>query len=691
MKIWKQAAVLFLSAVTLISYAPAAVAGEETIPAQEKQIQILQTSDLHGMFMPYTYATLSDHPYGSLSQVASAIRERRDENTILIDVGDIIQGNSAELFLEDEKHPMIEGLNFLDYDYWVAGNHEFNFGVPTLLRIAGQFQGKFLCGNVLSDGTPIGLTWDIKEVDGVKVAVIGMVTPGIVRWDAEKLKSYEVINPADILPELVEKLKPQSDVILLAYHAGTYRQFDMYGTNAYDIAEVCPDIDVILAAHGHEPQIETTDNGILLTENKDQGETLTDVDITLEPDGNGGWKVKEKRAEQLSMKDYPTDEAFAAALSPYDQRARDDALTEIAQLTGGDLVPQNEIAGIPQSQLQATSLTYLINSVQRHYADADVSATAVMSKNANIQEGRIRRCDLAKIYEFDNTLYKLQMTGKQLKQFMESSASYYNTLHEGDLTISFDPNLRIYLYDIFLGVNYDINISKDPGNRIENLTREDGTPIQDSDVLTVAVNNYRADAQLLSPGYVYSEGDELPILLEKDVNAGAKVRELIELWFTKDHYKGVVTPDLEENWRLTGITWDKEKHERAANLVNAGLLSLPTSTDGRTINTRSITEEDIKPFENIDFKAPAFQAKGGKRKIKLSIKPAANASRYIVSCFRDKAMTKAVETVETEATKLTLKKLKPGKKYFITVQAVLSLEGKEFNTDVSSPVKVKVK
>ncbi|MBQ4293899.1 MAG: 5'-nucleotidase C-terminal domain-containing protein, partial [Lachnospiraceae bacterium] len=507
----------------------------------------------------------------------------------------------AQIFLDTEKNPMIEGLNMIGYDYWVAGNHDFNFGVPTLLRTADQFNGKFLCGNVSKDGETIGLTWDIKEVDGVKVAVIGMVTPHITRWDAANLEGYEVANPKDLIPDIVDSVKEQSDVIVFAYHADDEPEYGVEGSGAKDIAALCPDIDVILAAHGHHQVNETTENGVLLTENSDQGVSMSDIDITVEPDGAGGWQVKDKKAELIQLKDSEPDEAFVQAMADFDQFAREDAQIEIAELVGGDLVPETEIKGITQSQIQETSMMYLINTVQRHYAGAEVSAAAILKEDANIKEGKIRKCDIANIYKFDNTLYKLQMTGAQLKKYMEKTAEYYNTWEEGDLTISFNPDMRSYLYDTFLGVNYDINISKEPGSRIENLTKEDGTPIKDDDVITIAVNNYRANSQLLRPGAVYEEGDELPVLLEKDMEAGALIRDLIARWFTDDHYKGVVKPDQANNWKITGNNWDEAKHARAAELINAGLIKIPVSTDGRTPNVRSVTEEDIAPFEGIDL------------------------------------------------------------------------------------------
>ena len=105
---------------------------------------------------------------------------------------------------------------------------------------------------------------------------------------------------------------------------------------------------------------------------------------------------------------------------------------------------------------------------------------------------------MASIYTYQNTLYKLQMNGWQLRQFMEWSAAFFKTWEPGDVTIAFDSSVRYYLYDAFAGVKYDLDISKQPGNRIQNLTWMDGRPVQDDDSFVVAVNNYRATTQLLA-------------------------------------------------------------------------------------------------------------------------------------------------------------------------------------------------
>lgn len=592
---------ILLSAALVI---PAAIPGADSVQAAEteKQIQILATSDLHGKFVAYDYAVNEESKSGSIAQVGTLIKQRKNDNTVLIDVGDTIESNSASLFFDEEIHPMIAGFNLLNYDVWVAGNHEFNYGIDTLLKTAAKFTGTFLCGNVYDkEDKAIGDSYKLIEKDGVKIAVIGYVTPNITHWDAENLKEYKVTNPLENgeMKEMVEKAKNEADIIVAALHMGVEGEFDLKGSGAADYAEAFPDIDVILAAHGHE-EVNESKNGVLMIENKSQGQTLADVDITVKPDGNGGYEVTDKKAEIVAAKDVESDAEITDALAKYDARAKEDAQTIVGELKGGDLVPETEIPGITQSQIQETAMIQLINQAQMYYGEADVSAAAVFSPSANMKEGKIKKCDMSLIYKFDNTLYRLEVTGKQLKQYMEWSANYFNTYKDGDLTISFNEDMRSYLYDMFDGVKYQIDISKEPGSRIQNLTRMDGTPIKDTDTLTLAVNNYRANSQLLTYGSVFSEekGDTLPKLLEKDVMAGEAVRSMIGKWIIEKN-QGVIQPQLSNNWEIIGTNWNEALHKKAAQLVKEEKISIPSSADGRTQNVKAVTVDDLKDYVSV--------------------------------------------------------------------------------------------
>ena len=235
----------------------------------------------------------------------------------------------------------------------------------------------------------------------------------------------------------------------------------------------------------------------------------------------------------------------------------------------------------------------LINTVQMYYAQAPVSATALFTMDANLYPGDIHKCDTALIYKYTNTLYKVHMTGAQLKKYMEWSVSYYNTYKPGDLTISFNEEIRAYNYDMFAGVNYEVNVANEPGSRIENLTWPDGTPVEDDDEFDMAVNNYRATSHLLSPGEIFEE-DDLPDLLEMDIHGEiGGIREMIGDYITNVK-GGTITPECDYNWKIIGNDWDEDLHRLAVEKIIAGELTIPESDDGRNLNVKAITVQDIE-------------------------------------------------------------------------------------------------
>ena len=607
-KQWKKVAAVFAAAAMVLAGCSTQKKAEETSTAQateaasatqpqEKEtmdLQILATSDLHGKFDPWDYALNEESKSGSMAQIATAVKELRTENTLLVDAGDTIQDNSADLFFDEEIHPMVLAMNEMKYDVWVTGNHEYNFGGDVLKKIISQQKAAVLTGNVKdAEGNPLADGYTIIEKNGVKIGVIGMVTPNITRWDSANLEGWTVTDPVEETKKIISEIKDQTDVLIAVMHMGMNNEYEVKNSGATDLANACPELDLIGASHEHQLIPGEEVNGVLVVMNKNSAATLAEVHLMLEKQEDGSWDVVDRTSESLDMSKYAPDEELMAKLAPYDERAREDAAVVIGRLEGGDLAPENEIAEIPTAQIQDTALIDLINEVQMYYTDADVSAAALFNMNANLKVGDIRKCDTALVYKYANTLYKLEMTGAQLKQYMEWTASYYNTWKPKDLTISFNPDMRAYQYDMFAGVNYEINIANEPGSRIQNLTWPDGTPVKDEDVFTIAVNNYRASSQLLTAGEVYKEGDALPKLLEIDVRGEVGgVRELIGLYINEVK-GGVLTPSLDNNWKIVGNDWDAAKHDEAVKLLKEGKLTIPSSEDGRTPNVKSITEADL--------------------------------------------------------------------------------------------------
>ena len=560
-------------------------------------LQILATSDTHGKFDPWDYAANKEDRSGSVAQQATAIRESRTRTTLVVDAGDTIQANSAELFLNDDIHPMIAAQNAIGYDVYVTGNHEYNYGMETLEKVLKQEKAKVLTGNVYSPaGEPLADGYTIITKGTVKIGVIGMVTPNITRWDTKNLQGWTVTNPVDESRKIIDKIKDKVDVIVGVMHMDIDNEYNVYGSGVTDLANACPEFDVIVAAHGHKSIPNQMINGVLVVENKNAGATVSEIHLYLERQWDGKWKVVSRTSENLAIKDYEPDPELTALLAEYDARAKADAVTPIGELRGGDLAPANEIDCLPQAMVQDTPLLDFINEVQMYYTDAQVAATALTSMTSQMKEGTIRKCDMASIYTYQNTLYKLQMNGLQLRKFMEWSAAFFKTWVPGDVTIAFDPSVRYYLYDAFAGVRYDLDISKEPGNRIQNLTWMDGRPVEDTDSFVVAVNNYRASTQLLTYADIFAPGDELPQLLEIDVRGDiGGVRELLGEYI-RTVKGGVLTPEMDNNWKIVGNNWNPADHEKAVQLLREGKLSLSENADSRTLPGKAITTADLAAF-----------------------------------------------------------------------------------------------
>lgn len=563
--------------------------------AKEIDIQILATSDLHGKFYPYDYAINEESKSGSLTQIATAVKKYRTDNTIIVDVGDTIQDNYSEMFFKDKIHPMMLAMNEIGYDIWAIGNHEFNYGVENLKNIMKQSTSKVLIGNLYNpDGTSFADSYTIIEKDGVKIGVIGMCTPNITKWDSVNLKDYIVTDPVEETKKIVKDLRDKVDILIATVHMGEENEYDVPNSGANDLANACPELDLIIAAHEHKLVEETYVNNVLIVENKSSGATMSKVNIVVEKD-KFGCKIVDRKAESIKISEYESDKELSKKLAPYNERAKKEANIIIGELVGGNLVPENEIAEIPQAQIEPTSLIDLINEVQMYYTDAQVSSAALFNIDANLEPGKIKKSDTSLIYKYGNTLYKVQMTGKQLKKYMEWSANYYNTYNPKDLTISFNENVRGFNYDMFSGVDYQIDISEKPGNRIKNLKwTKTGKEVKDDEVFVIAVNNYCVNTHLLSYGEIYEEGEELPKVLEIDVNGKiGGVRELIGDYI-KNVKGGKITPNNPKNWEIIGNNWDEEKHKKAVQMIREGKIKIPSSQDGRTPNVKSITEDDLK-------------------------------------------------------------------------------------------------
>ena len=570
-------------------------------------IQILATSDLHGKFMDYDYAQ-GEESVGGLNQIATVVKEAKKENpnTLVLDNGDTIQGNYNHLFMNKEN-PMILAMNTIGYDVFSLGNHEFNFGMDKLHNIIGQANQNLhvLCGNIYRNGKRVFNPYTIKEVDGIKVAIIGVVTQHIMQWDSQNLKGYEAKNPTEEVKKIIGEIKANggADVYVVTSHASLNGEYGD-GDSAAGIAEANPEVSVVVAGHSHDTVKSELRGNAIISEPASRAKYVSKFNLTVEKN-ESGIKVLDKSADLISLKGVQGDPELTEKLKPFHEAAINDATAKIGELKGGDLAKPDEVKGIPQSIVEDQGVTDFINEVQLYNSkkflqtkgiDPNnvymVSSAALFSPKANLKEGPISKADVSNIYKFDNKLYVIKTNGKQLKKYMEENSKFFNKYKDGDLTISFDENVRMYKYDMFEGVNYEINIAKDPGERIENLKfSKDGKPVEDSDVVYLSVNDYRYNSGLAAGIMDPGEHEKIYDTVNDDISA---IRDLISDYII--NVKQVINRNVDGNWKITGNNWNPEQRALAVKLINEGKIKLPTSSNGRTPNVKSVTWDEVSKF-----------------------------------------------------------------------------------------------
>lgn len=575
-------------------------------------VTILGTTDLHGRFLSYDYATGKEVD-GGLDKVSTIVKEERkiDENLLLVDNGDAVQGNYNHLFV-GEQNPMVTAFNEIGYDSFSFGNHEFNQGLGEIenFMTTGNTSAKlnFLCANLYKDGKRVYDPYVIKESNGVKVAIIGVVAPNIVNWDSVNLKGYDSTNPAKEVGKVIEEIKANeggADLYFVTAHVGLENEYGN-GDSAIDVANENPEVSGIIAGHSHSLVESLNVKNAVISQPKNNGDYVSKFVFTLEKDGDS-YKVIDKNATTISCANVKEDETLKETLSSYHAKALKDANSTIGTLDT-DLAEPNEVDGIPQSAVEDQGITDFINKVQLYYSDEalkkledydanayHVSGAALLDSESNLKAGDITKANIASIYKYDNKLYTIKTTGKQLKNYLEWTAKFYNTYKDGDLTVSFNENVRFYSYDMLDGVKYDINISKEDGNRIENLVFEkDNKEVSDGDIVYLTVNDYRYNSVLTNE---LDEGEHEKIL-DSNNDEISDVRDMIADYIENVANKKI-TREVDNNWKLTGITWNEKQRSLAVEAINSGKLSLPTSEDGRTPNVKAVTWSDVKKALNL--------------------------------------------------------------------------------------------
>ncbi|EJL6267707.1 bifunctional metallophosphatase/5'-nucleotidase [Vibrio cholerae] len=587
-----------LTSAIALSFAFPALAANGDI----HNVTILGTSDLHGHFMPWDYSADKLNLSGSLSQIATKVKTIRQEqpNVILVDAGDTIQGNFVETFKDEAIDPMMLGFNEMKYDVWVLGNHEFDFGFKVLNRSLTQFKGRSLAGNIQRpDGNPFLPGYTIIERGGIKIGVIGMDTPmtQVFAEGTNRLEGMTFTNPTLEVQKIIKQIDPQVDAIVLVAHMGIENENDITNTGVTDIANGNPELDAIVAGHMHTLIDKAVVNGVIITEPDKYGRALSRIDLQFE-EQNGKFTLINKDSLTYKIKDITSDSKMESLYEPYHKRLREMANREIAQLSGVNLVPENEIRGIPQVHVQDTGISALFQEASFFYAPkANVIALQIDNDNAKLDVGSIKAKDIAYNYQYaggEITVY--QMTGKELKQYMEWSAGYFNSVKPGDVTYSFNPERRASKYstnDFFAGVTYTIDLTQPAGERITDLKFADGTPVKDNSEIRLGMNSYRM-GHLTKKGGVL-EGLQFPVLFDTEAEYGEEqgtIRNLTIRYLTEQK-QGKYEGKPMQRWKLSGLEGFEKEREIVKELINSGKMDVPASADGRYTNIESINVQDL--------------------------------------------------------------------------------------------------
>ncbi len=544
-----------------------ALSAISTAMAQEVNIKLLGTSDVHGRIVPWSYGADVEDKSGSYAQIATYVKDVRknNKNVVLVEVGDAIQDNQVDVFAKDKKyykdHPVPKVLNEMNYDIFVLGNHEFNFGMKALDEILKDIKAKKLTANFYhkkNDKRYIDAT-TIIEKDGVKLGIIGLSTPMSAKFeeDTGNLKDMKFTSPTEEARTQVEKLKAKGvDAIIAVTHMGIENENNIPDTGMRDVINAVDGIDVVIAGHMHKDVPSETIKNTLITEPHRYGTVVSEVDLTFDINDKKEVKLVKKESKTVPVKALEADKKIVEIYKPYHEKLRELNNVVIGQ-TENEMVPQETKHGVSAAFSKDTGLSSFINDVEQHYSGADVVTFSFDHQKARMDKGDIKKKDIIFNYRYaggDVTVYEL--TGKQLKEYMEWSANYFDTIQPGDTEYRYNAERKkskYVTYDIFGGVNYKIDLRNPQGSKIVDLTLADGKPVTDDMKLKVGMNSYRF-AQLNGKGGIW-EGQQIPVLWESKVAMGREKGTIQNMMidYITNVKKGKIDGQSHNRWEIIGL------------------------------------------------------------------------------------------------------------------------------------------
>lgn len=493
--------------------------------AEEVKIKLLQTSDIHGNYFPTNFITRQPAK-GSLARVYAAVKDMReafDGNVILLDNGDFLQGQPTAYYYNymDTLAPHVGArvLNFMGYDAGNVGNHDVETGREVLDRWASQCEMPILGANIIdtSTGEPHFSPYKVIEHDGVKVAVLGMITPAIPAWLPESLWHGLRFDDMEAtarkwIPIIMEKEQP--DAIVGMFHAGQ-SAYDLAGTRenaSLEVAQRVPGFDIVLMGHDHRRAdmkvVNVEGDTVLVMNPANNGVVLTDITMTFDVDKDGHVVSKNFDGKLTATDAYQPDPELMAAFEPQ--------MRTITEFVNNPIGTMAESITTRDAYFGPSRFVDLIHELQLGLTDADISFAAPLSYDATIAEGPIMMSDMFNLYKYENMLYVMELTGQEIKNYLEYAYSIWTNqmktaddhlllfkeqATEGDESRS---TLRYpsYNFDSAAGIIYEVDVTKPTGQKVTIKSMADGSAFDPAKEYRVALNSYRGNGggELLTKG-----------------------------------------------------------------------------------------------------------------------------------------------------------------------------------------------
>ncbi|MEK4424665.1 bifunctional metallophosphatase/5'-nucleotidase [Solibacillus sp. FSL K6-1523] len=433
------------------------------------KFSIIATSDIHGHTERF-------------SQLAKMIQ--KENPALLIDNGDFLQGSHLSYYYEQIKkeiHPQITLANEMHYDVAIFGNHEFNYPIDEIEKMRKACHFPWIAANIQDFAQP----YFIKEVHGIRIAVIGVVTHFVSQWDEEGFTASLCFeNALASAKRTVQHVRTHENVqlVILSYHGGferdlhTGHQIDLeVGENqGYEMLQQFDGIDIFITGHQHL-EIATTVNGVSVVQPGANAHCFAQITVTIEDD-------KITHSPELI---YVDDSIQQQTFEKFIQWKNTQIGNSKIDLSYFDFF---------SPRFQSIPYTQLIHQMQLHYTGAQLSVTELPYHSIGGFPENIRNGDVLHNLPRANYLKVIALTGAEIKEALELCAAVFaiNDANEIDFSsMVHSPDPQPYTYDCWGGLDYELTIAQAVGQRVTKLHYQ-GRKIQPDDVFEVAVNSYRA-------------------------------------------------------------------------------------------------------------------------------------------------------------------------------------------------------